>query len=173
MTDPRQPDFPLHRLNTPQTKLWNFGGIIQRKMASQLGRRYRRSGVGVLDYRQNLVAFVNPTGGIRMLKPPFQFYPMWMIANKPRPLECPCADFIDPENQASWKERGTAEHHPLCQFDRHARAVYRRIKHETEDGARSLKETRERIKRQRPDAWTRVQEEVSGARTSKSGPRTG
>jgi hypothetical protein len=162
---------PLHRLNTPQTKLWNFGGILQRKMASQLARKYR-TGVGLLDFRQLLIAYINPTGGVRTLAPPHQFYPMWMIANAPRPLECPCADFIDLENQAPWRERGTSQHHPMCQFDKHSQAVYRRIMRETQEGAQSLAEIRERVKRQRPDAWTRVQEEVRGTRTSKSGPRT-
>lgn len=162
----------LHRLNTPQTSLWYMGGLVQRKLASHLGKRYP-SGVGVLDYRQLLIAYVTPAGGVRPLKPPFQFYPMWMISNRPRPLECPCAAFIDPENQCSWGESHPGTHHPMCQFDRHAQKVYTRIMRETQAGAQSLGEIRERTRRMRPDAWTRAHEEEAGTRTSKSGPRVG
>lgn len=107
---------PLHRLNTPQTKLWLFGGDIRRRMASNLSKRYT-SGVGVCSATLRLIAYVDPRGGIRDLPPPHKLYQMHEVSNRPMVTECQCAAFFDPEVGGPWRERGTDEHHPMCQFD--------------------------------------------------------
>lgn len=114
---------PLHRLNTPQTKLWLFGGDIRRRMAANLSKRYR-AGVGVCSATLRLIAFVDPRGNIRDLPPPHKLYKMFEMSNQPMVSECQCAAFFDPEVGGAWRERGTAEHHPLCQFDRTAIPVF-------------------------------------------------
>lgn len=151
-------EVPLHRLNTPQTLLWNFGGNVRRKMANHLSKRYP-TGVGVLNRSQDLVAFVAPNGNIRELKPPFTRYEMWQIANRPRPLQCPCAEFFDPEIQGPWRDRGLeGEHHPFCQFDRTAQLAYTKTLREAQAGASKM----------RPDAWYRSRQFVRGERGEKS-----
>lgn len=114
---------PLHRLNTPQTKLWLFGGDIRRRMASNLAKRYT-SGVGVCSATLRLIAYVDPRGGIRDLPPPHKLYQMHEVSNRPMVTECQCAAFFDPEVGGPWRDRGTDEHHPMCQFDRTSQKVF-------------------------------------------------
>lgn len=117
---------PIHRLNTPQTKLWLFGGDIRRRMASNLAKRYR-AGVGVCSATLRLIAYVDPHGGIRELMPPHKLYQMHEISNQPMVTECQCAGYFDPEVKGAWRERGTDEHHPLCQFDRTSSPVFQHL----------------------------------------------
>lgn len=117
---------PIHRLNTPQTLLWLFRGDPQRRMASNLAKRYA-SGVGVCSATLRLIAYVAPGGGIRELTPPHKLYEMHQISNKPEVTECQCAAFFDPEVKGPWRERDTSEHHPLCQFDRVAAPVFKHM----------------------------------------------
>lgn len=117
---------PVHRLNTPQIKLWLFGGDIRRRMASNLSKRYP-AGCGVCSPTLHLIAYVDPRGGIRDLAPPFKTYKMHEIANQPMVTECQCASFFDPEVGGPWRERGTDEHHPLCQFDRTSMPVFKAL----------------------------------------------
>lgn len=114
---------PIHRLNTPQTKLWLFGGDIRRRLASNLSKRYP-SGVGVCSATLRLIAYVDPKGGFRELLPPHKKYEMYQISNKPLVAECQCASFFDPEVQGPWRDRGTDEHHPICQFERVSGKVF-------------------------------------------------
>lgn len=114
---------PIHRLNTPQTKLWLFGGDIKRRMASNLSKRYR-AGVGVCSATLRLIAYVDPRGGIRDLPPPHKLYKMHEISNQPLVSECQCAGYFDPEVKGAWRERATTDHHPLCQFDRTSMPVF-------------------------------------------------
>lgn len=117
---------PIHRLNTPQTKLWLFGGDIRRRMASNLSKKYP-SGVGVCSATLRLIAYVDPRGGIRELMPPHKLYKMHEVSNQPMVTECQCASFFDPEVGGPWRERDTYEHHPMCQFDRVSAPVYQHM----------------------------------------------
>lgn len=114
---------PIHRLNTPQTKLWLFGGDIRRRMAANLSKRYR-SGVGVCSATLRLIAYVDPRGGIRDLPPPHKLYKMHETSNQPMVSECQCASFYDPEVKGPWRDRDTSDHHPMCQFDGTSSAVF-------------------------------------------------
>lgn len=117
---------PIHRLNSPQTLLWLFGGEPQRRMASNLAKRYP-CGVGVCAATLRLIAFVDPKGNARHLPPPHKLYEMHQISNQPLVTECQCADFFDPEIGGPWRMRGTEDHHPLCQFERVAGTVYKHM----------------------------------------------
>ena len=145
VSGPADGQVPLHRLNTPLTKAWLCGGQLQKALASQLARQYR-GGCGVLSATNRLFAYVQPDGRVRELSPPFQSYEMWQIANRPLVTECQCAAWYDPESGGAWRDRGSSEHHPVCQFDRTSLPVYKRI---MVSGHRV-----------RPDAWTRFREEV-------------
>lgn len=116
---------PLHRLNTPQTKLWLFGGDIKRRMASNLAKIYK-SGVGVCSATLHLIAHVDGRGNFRDLAPPHRRYEMHDVSNKPHINECQCAQYFDPESQGAWRDRPNKEreHHPYCQFDRTAMRVF-------------------------------------------------
>ena len=147
--------YPIHRLNKPQSQLWF---INHRQIAAELVRLYP-GGVGVLVWSQHLIAVVNPRGAATPMPPPFKWYPIWMIANKPTPPECPCADYIDPEVQGPWRERGTDEHHPHCQFEKTAvkgfltaqkLAVDRMIANPK--GTANAQE--------RPDEWIRIRDQI-------------
>jgi hypothetical protein len=120
----KNPDFPLHRLNTPKTKLWLISEVWRRNMARTLNRMYR-GGVGVCAATGRLFAYVRPDGNIHELKRPFKKYEMWQMANQPSISDCPCMDFFDPEVQGPYRERGERNHHPMCQFERTAGAVFK------------------------------------------------
>lgn len=154
---PRDLPYPLHRLNTPQTKIWLISLSVRRGMADALIRRYP-GGFGVLSATQRLFALVDPRGAIRELPPPHRRYEMWQIANKPTVPECPCASFFDPEVQGCWRERGgSIGHHPLCQFDRTSESVFvraARTAHERLVGGGPAQE--------RPDEWIRMRQEAAG-----------
>lgn len=120
----KKPDFPLHRLNTPKTKLWLISEVWRRSMAKTLHKMYR-GGVGVCAATGRLFAYVRPNGDIHELKRPFRKYEMWQMANAPRAIECPCMDFFDPEVQGPYRERGTNDHHPMCQFEETGQAVFK------------------------------------------------
>lgn len=146
--------YPLHRLNTPQTKVWLISLEARRQIANALALKYR-GGVGVLTATQRLFALVDPRGAIQELAPPHRRYEMWQIANRPQAPECPCADYIDPEVQGPWRERGSDLHHPLCQFDKTAASVF----------VRAAREAHARISagmgpQERPDEWNRMREEA-------------
>lgn len=117
---------PIHRLNTPQTKLWLFGGDIKRRMASNLSKRYR-AGVGVCSATLRLIAYVDPHGNFRDLPPPHKLYAMHQVSNQPLVTECQCASFYDPEVKGAWRERDTTEHHPMCQFDPTSAPVFQHM----------------------------------------------
>jgi hypothetical protein len=148
--------YPLHRLNTPQTKLWLIFPSMKSQMASALVKKYP-GGVGILSATQRLFALVDPRGNVRDLPPPHRRYEMWQIANQPRVPECPCADYFDPEVAGCWRERGeNAGHHPLCQFDRSSATVF----------VRAAREAHEQIAKggeaqKRPDEWLIMREEAN------------
>lgn len=161
-TDPRSSTpkdlpFPLHRLNSPQTKMWLISLHAKRQMASELARKYR-GGVGVLSATQRLIATVDPRGAVTELAPPHRRFEMWQLANRPQVPECPCANYFDPEVEGPWSERGEgAGHHPLCQFDQMSQSVF----------SRAAKEAHSRISRggpaqERPDEWIRMRDEMQG-----------
>jgi hypothetical protein len=115
-----------------------------------------RGGVGVLSYSQHLFALVDPRGNILPQAPPFRRFEMWQIANQPRPGECPCAEFIDPEVQGPWRDRQTGAHHPLCQFDRTAKRVF-------VDAQKSAVQRMQQGQsaQARPDEWLRMRKEAA------------
>lgn len=149
-------DLPLHRLNTAQTKLWL---IEPRPMAAFLAKQYR-SGVGVLSATLLLFAYVAPNGTIRTLTPPFRRYQMWQVANAPSPQyrECACRNFFDPEF-GRWDERPKVnDHHPFCQFDRSAMAVFKTAQESAVD-----RQGQQLSAQCRPDEWVRLRASYQGA----------
>lgn len=149
--------YPLHRLNTPQTKVWLISEGAKRQIAAALVRRYP-GGVGVLSATQRLFALVDPRGNVRALPPPHRRYEMWQISNRPDLPECPCANFFDPEVGGAWRECGyEAGHHPLCQFDRTSEKVFvlaaERANGRLNQGL---------APQDRPDEWIKIREEVAG-----------
>lgn len=154
---PKGLPYPIHRLNTPQMKMWLASESWKREQASRLSARYRE-GVGVLSPTMYLFALVDPRGNIRELPPPLHRYQMWQIANQPTVELCPCGEFFYPEVQGPWKlnpefERGV--HHPLCQFDPHATRVFKRAAtmafERLEQGAEDPQA--------RPDEWDKIRKE--------------
>ena len=117
---------PIHRLNKVQTLIWT--GVVgkgpKRQMAANLARLYETS-VRVCSDTGAHLANVGSRGEIQDLPPPHHRYLPWQYANKPAKTECPCADYLDPENDGRpWRDRNSEEHHPLCQHDRTAIAVF-------------------------------------------------
>ena len=90
--------FPLHRLNTPQMKMWLISENWRREQAARFADKYR-GGVGVLSPTMFLFATVNPRGVIIERQAPFHRFEMWQIANQPETQFCPCGDFFDPEGR--------------------------------------------------------------------------
>lgn len=171
------PGFPLHRLNTPLTKIWLIGGAIRRTLAAALSRRYR-AGVGICAANMDLIATVDPRGAVRELSPPFRRYELWQLANAPPPGEgesaCPCGEYFDPECGGPWRTRESRDHHPFCQFERVSARVFKqaqgqaaervgiKIEHGTPvvDGSERLKEN---VPAQaRPDEWNRLRQDYRG-----------
>lgn len=154
------PSVPLHLLTRNETVVWLLKGEAQRGIASKLTKEYRE-GVGILSFTGYLIAYVQPNGAIRELTPPFSRHDRHEVANKPSVGKCACADFFDPEIQGPWKLRNSPDHHPLCQFDKYAQAVFSKL---------STLPVRVAT---REDTMKRVQEEVMGTRGEKTGPRRG
>lgn len=171
MTD--SPGFPLHRMNQPQTQAWFTVPAWRRKFADFLVKQRYRGGFGVCSATLRLIAVVDPRGAVRELPPPHSRFEMWQVANKPRPRECPCAGFYDPEVGGAFRDRGApeGEHHPLCQFDRTAVPVFAQAQRKAFDrldikivegvGVLPDKQTR-RSAQERPDEWQQMRKEISG-----------
>lgn len=154
---PKDLPFPIHRLNTPQMKMWLISESWRREQAARLSEMYR-GGVGVLSPTMFLFATVDPRGVITERQPPYNRYQMWQIANQPETESCPCGDYFDLEVKGPWREHPKYErglHHPLCQFDKHATKVFQR--------AASLAGERldrgEKESQARPDEWNRLRDE--------------
>lgn len=147
--------YPLHRINTPQIKVWLINPEFKRVLGAALIRRYP-TGVGVLSPTLRLFALVNPKGVVRELPPPHNRYEMWQIANAPEVPECACANFFDPEVGGAWRERGgDAGHHPLCQFDKTALRVFVKA---ADAAVQSVE--RGGPTQARPDEWLKMREEA-------------
>jgi hypothetical protein len=150
-------DLPLHRFNQIQSHVWITNPIARRVMASELVKRYP-GGVGVLDWKLRLICRVQPNGAVEILRPPYQRYEMWQVANAPKAEACPCGDFFDPESKGPWKDRARpGEHHPFCQFDRTAIRVFDAAMNQVKSGAKP-----------RPDEWQRLRERELGLRGEKT-----
>ncbi len=153
-------DVPIHLLTPGECKLWFGAGTLRRAIAEKLKNQYR-TGVGVLAFDGSLIAYVQPDGAARELAPPFQHFERWQIANIPPVTECACRRFYDPENGAPWSERKSPDHHPTCEFDRYVFETMKIYNQEIAAG------------RRRPDALTRIRDELRGRRGPKTGARTG
>jgi len=142
---------PFHRLTEDQTKYWLLGGPLRARLVSNLLKHYS-SGVYVCSATLYVIGHVDSRGAVTEAPPPFKTVERWHLANKPKPKECHCADFTDPENSGRpWRDRGlTEEHHPLCQYDPHVNITFQKA---------SAPGALERLK-QRPDAWIRTREEA-------------
>jgi hypothetical protein len=151
----KTPSFPLHRLNRAQTMLWLRMPGSRMLFASNLLKRYPRSGVGMVSATMRLFAIVDPSGKIRELSPPFKRFDMWQMSNAPGLSECACRHYFDPEVGGSWKERGAnAGHHPFCQFKTRAMVLF-------EKAERSAHEqlSLNRPPQKRPDEWFELSKE--------------
>ena len=175
----KSPDFPLHRLNVPRTKMWLISDANKRRTSDALSKLYR-GGVGVCSATLRLMALVAPNGTYRELAPPFRKYEMWQIANKPHTLglECQCAEYFDPEVGGPYRERGPAAgHHPMCQFDQTSSVVFREAQGRAAnrlgmtfvggvpivDGTAKPKSVIKPLTPQaRPDEWERIRAEYRG-----------
>lgn len=145
---------PLHRLNRAQTLIWLLGGQIKRAMATNLSKQYS-SGVAVCSVTQRHISTVSPNGACTDLPPPHRYFEAWQFANAPKPPECPCVDFTDPENGGKpWRERGSELHHPLCQHERVSMAVFN---DKDKIGVSNCK-----LVANRPDTWNRAREHYRG-----------
>lgn len=169
------PGFPLHRLNTPLTKIWLLRGAVQRTLAIALVRNHYRGGVGICAANMDLIATVDPTGRVRELPPPFRRYELWQTANAPPPgAGCPCAEFFDPEVGGAHRERGSNEHHPFCQFEREAKRTFTQaqgraaerigipIEHGVPTMGPDVKLKNVLTAQARPDEWQRIRQEYRG-----------
>jgi hypothetical protein len=159
--------------------MWLLSEVNRKNISNALSKMYR-GGVGVCSATLRLMAMVAPNGTYRMLAPPFRKYEMWQIANKPEVLglECPCADYFDPEVGGPYRERGPAAgHHPMCQFDRTSSVVFKEAQGraanrlgmtfvngvpvvDSEDKKTSV--IRPLTPQARPDEWERIRAEYRG-----------
>lgn len=152
------PNYPLHLFNAAQTKLWLVRPDARAPIATHLVREHYRGGFGLLLATLDLVAIIDPRAVIRTLRAPYRRFEMWQAANAPNALhECACRNYFDPEVGGKWSERGEkAGHHPFCQFDRTAGAVFnhaaRSAVNELENGHRPQK---------RPDEWVRMRKDAT------------
>jgi hypothetical protein len=117
-----------HWLSPLHTRLWAFGGLVRRKLASHLGKRYP-SGVGVVSETCRLIAYVSGSGAVRELMPPHRRIEAHQMANRYAVPECPCANYFDPESRGAWRDSGKSGHHPVCQFERVAQRVFTKAAH--------------------------------------------
>ncbi len=155
---------PYHQLTNNQTKLWLLGGDVRAQMARGIAELYR-SGCGIVAWRGQHIAYVRPNGTVQELTPPFHRIEREHIANKPETTACACAEFYDPEVQGPWKLRGTADHHPYCQFAAGCALTYKRMAEKTTQAGGT--------DAMRPDEHLREQERVLGLRGEKTGARNG
>ncbi len=175
MAEPN-PGFPLHRLNTPLTKIWLISKMMQRRLATAIvKKRGYTGGVGICAANMDLIALVDPAGRVRELPPPFRRYELWQTANQPAAqIDCPCGDFFDPESGGPWRERGGHDHHPLCQFEMTAGKTFtqaqgraaERIGIPIEHGVPMMGadvKLRNTVSAQaRPDEWQQIRKEYRG-----------
>ncbi len=166
------PGFPLHRMNQTQTLAWLTVPAWRRKFIEHLLRERYRGGFGVCSATLRLIATVNPRGALVELAPPHRLFEMHEVANAPAPPRCPCAEYYDPEVGGPFRERGREhEHHPLCQFDKTAKPVFKEAQRRAFDrldirviegvGVLGGKETR-RSAQARPDEWEQIRKEKQG-----------
>lgn len=134
--------FPLHKLTANLTKLWLVSKAARSQMADKLAKEYGE-GVGILGGTMRLIAFVHSNGGVEELPPPHRAYEIHQIANQPRPEECFCSNFYTPEVNGPWRNTGSREHHPICEFERDSK----RIDQEHRRSGESLLSIRERLRK--------------------------
>jgi hypothetical protein len=140
---------PFHKLTETQTTIWVLGDKVRVRLIDALRKRYS-SGVYVCNATLAVIGHVDSRGAVTEAAPPFQRVERWQLANQPAVKECPCAEFWDPEVRGPWRERGSNEHHPLCQYDPH---VFRTFNKAAKVHLLPKAET------QRPDFWLKVREE--------------
>jgi hypothetical protein len=149
---------PLHQLTNSQTKVWLLGGDFRSHIAAHFLKEHP-SGYGVVAWRGQLIAYVNPRGAVRELAPPFQRIDRREVANQPKPVECACAGYYDPEVQGPWRERNVEGHHPFCQFHKFSHEVFNKVLERSMHG------------QLRPDEHMREVERIMGTRGEKTGIR--
>lgn len=146
----KSPDFPIHRLNTAQTKAWVSFENSRALIASNLAKKYPKTGVGLLSATLYLFVLIDPRGKYRLLKAPLVQYEMFQVANAPYHWEeCACRNYYDPEVLGPWRLRGEkAGHHPFCQFNKTAVPVYSKC---FDSATRRVEQGQE--PQTRPDEW--------------------
>lgn len=158
-------------MNQVQTLAWLTVPAWRRRFIEFLVRERYRGGFGVCSATLRLIATVDPRGAVRELAPPHRRFEMHEVANAPRPPECPCATFYDPEVGGEFRERDSGGHHPLCQFDKTAKKVFveaqrrafDRLDIRVIDGIGVLPEKEVRKTAQaRPDEWQNIRKEYQG-----------
>ena len=154
--------YPLHRLNSAHIRLWLYVPVLQRQLASWLGRQYK---TGVVLLSPTLFAFakVAPNGQVTPLAPPFKRFQFWQCDNKPslRYNECACRNYIDPESGDRWgardRERLSDIHHPFCQGRETAAVVWKQSFKSATARMGEGKSPQARL-----DEWIRTTKDVGG-----------
>lgn len=166
---------PLYLLTNKQTKMWITMPGVRRVIASELVRRYP-TGCGVLAWRGlKHIANIDPQGRVHELPPPFRQYQRSQIANKPRAVECACADLEHPE-YGEWRNHpdyAKGIHHPFCEFDPTSPQVYREVFLKRTGGQTDFDPDvgKVRVIPIRPDEYDRTREKAQGKRGEKTGAR--
>ena len=163
---PQNPGFPLHRLNTGQTKVWLNFPKSRPMLASVLSQKYPGSGVGLLSATLRLFVKVMPNGRFMDVPPPWTQFEMWQAANAPDMrsdhMECACRNYYDPEVEGNWSERlkvePTVGHHPFCQFRDTAAIAYKIM---DEKAVRRIES--DLSPQERPDEWVNSISLVKGS----------
>ncbi len=117
-------DLPFFRLTALESVCFMSRGIVgyetRQAFATRLSLGFPK-GVYVVSVKLDVRAFINPTGLIEILMPPFARVERWQCVNNDAAEVCVCRGFFDPEIKGPWKHRNEPNrHHPLCQLGRHS-----------------------------------------------------
>ncbi len=115
-TPAKGPGFPLHKLTPTLTKMFLISNDYRRNLGTRIVDRYKEA-AGIVSGNNYLIARVERNGTVEVLPPPHARFKNHQLANQPRVDDCACARFTDPENGVPWREIGSKDHHPMCEFN--------------------------------------------------------
>lgn len=144
---------PIHRMTTPMWKVWLNKRMapVKKPMVQALIALYKRNFLLCTPFYDIIVRVEYRTSKIHELPFPWRKCPQHMIANKPEPEECPCANYYYPECGGPWRDMGRPDqHHPVCQHAKHAAAVFNAV-------------TAIPITEQRPDEMERLRQSIENS----------
>ena len=152
-----------YQLSKTQSEMWLHGGSFRQRVATHIVSKYPE-GAAVVEFYGRVIAMVAPNGSVRELSPPFKRMHRNQISISPRPQQCACANFFDPEVGGPWKLRPGVEHrhHPFCEFNLTSHRVF--------DAITTAIQCQGSV---RPDEHLREEERQLGLRGEKTGARRG